>query len=95
MSLWSEGVKLGAESWVKVSMSISFMLAWVRVPVLSVIISVVEPNVSAAVKLRIIPFFLAILVTPIARIAVIPIGNASGTEPTKTAMEIISISWIG
>ena len=68
------------------------MFASVSVPVLSVMIRVVEPSVSAAMSVRVIPFFLAMRSAPMERMTVRAIGKASGTAPTETATESTSIS---
>jgi len=74
-----------------VSKPTNCMSASVSVPVLSVIIRVVEPKVSAADSFLTTPFFFAILSAPIASITVRVIGSASGTAPTATAAESTSI----
>ena len=64
----------------------------VRVPVLSVRMTVVPPRVSAAMSLRTTPLRLAILSTPTARITVMDIGRPSGMAETAIATEVKNIS---
>ena len=61
---------------------ITSILFSVKVPVLSVHITSVDPSVSIAAKFLTIDFFLAIWLTPIDRVAVIAIGKHSGTLAT-------------
>ncbi len=58
------------------------ILFWVRVPVLSLEITVVEPRVSTAFNSFTIAFFLAILRIPIDSTTVITVGNPSGIAAT-------------
>ena len=63
----------------------------VKVPVLSVQITVVEPSVSTAFILRIIALCRAIFRIPIARVVTKIIGKPSGTIATN--IEIATKNW--
>ena len=68
------------------------IFAIVSVPVLSVRITVVLPNASAAMSLRTTPLRLAILSTPTAKITVMEIGKPSGIAATAMATDMRNIS---
>ena len=59
-----------------------------RVPVLSLHITLVHPNVCTEGRLRTIEFFFAILRVPNARQVVITAGNPSGMAATASATAI-------
>jgi len=61
----------------------------VRVPVLSVQITVVEPSVSTAGSLRMMAFFRAMAWVPKARARVTMKGRASGTPATARAIAVM------
>ena len=71
---------------------VTVILFWVRVPVLSVQMICVHPNVSTALILRINAFLLAIDVTPIDKIIVTIAGNPSGIAATARAIATINVS---
>ena len=66
-----------------------------RVPVLSVQITVVDPRVSTAGSLLIMAFFLAMAWVPKAKARVTTKGRASGTPATARAMAVIRDSMMG
>ncbi len=66
--------------------------AFVRVPVLSVKIIVVDPSVSAARRFRTSPPRFSIASIPIANTTVTAAGNPSGIAATAIAIDIRSIS---
>jgi len=74
--------------------TISCTVIWfsVRVPVLSVQITVVEPRVSTAGSLRIMARFCAMRDTPMARVMVTAAGRPSGMAPTARATAAMKIS---
>ncbi len=65
---------------------------WVRVPVLSVQITVVLPRVSAAGSLRMMACRPAMRDTPIASVMVTAAGSPSGIAPTASATAAVTIS---
>ncbi len=76
--------------WVK--MSVSSIFPSVRVPVLSVNMTVVLPKVSAAKSFRTTPLRFASRSTPTAKITVMATGRPSGTAETAIATAIRNIS---
>ena len=75
--------------------SVTVILFCVKVPVLSEHITLLLPSVSTAGSLRIMLFFLAILVTPIESIIVTIAGRPSGIAATASPTDVINISTIG
>ena len=73
----------------------SFILASVSVPVLSVSITVVAPNVSAASKFLTKPPYLSIDSIPSASTTVTAAGSPSGIVATAIAIAIRNISLNG
>ena len=67
----------------------------VRVPVLSVQITVVEPRVSTSGSLLMMAFFFAMAWVPKARASVTMKGRASGMPATARAMEAMRASMTG
>ena len=70
----------------------TFIFPSVKVPVLSVHITEVLPNVSADDNFLIRPPFFRTLCIPIAKITVIATGSPSGMAATATATAVINIS---
>ena len=71
---------------------VTFILFWVRVPVLSEQITLLLPKVSTAGSFLTMLFFFAILVTPIDNIIVTIAGKPSGIAATASPTEVINIS---
>jgi len=70
----------------------TFIFPSVKVAVLSLQITEVLPNVSAATNFRTKPFLFKIRCIPRAKTTVIATGNPSGIEATATATDIVNIS---
>ena len=77
------------------TISTTFILFCVRVPVLSDAITVLLPSVSTAGSFLIILFFFAILVMPIDSMIVTTAGNPSGIAATASPTDVIKISIVG
>ena len=95
-SKWPSGAYPAPETWMVLPLAVSLWTVisfLVRVPVLSLQMTVVLPRVSTEASLRTMAFCLAMRAVPRARVMVRTAGRPSGMAETARLMLVMNTSW--